>query len=194
MASRPARGAPVALLAATLLAAAVLLTDLASAFTSCGPMSHVAAASAETAAASAESAAEALRQLRRPIVVQAQVVPPDSRGSLRAHALGAALGLAAVAVSVGAPTAWAADLDNGEQIFLGNCAACHAGGNNAVQPDKKLKKEALTQYGMYDVERIKYQVTNGKNAMPAFGERLSPTDIEDAATYVMSQADKGWQS
>lgn len=36
-------------------------------------------------------------------------------------------------------------------------AACHAGGNNAVQPDKKLKKDALETYGMYDVERIKYQ-------------------------------------
>jgi len=57
---------------------------------------------------------------------------------------------------------------------------------------KKLKKEALTQYGMYDVEKIKTQVTNGKNAMPAFGEKLAPDDIEDVATYVLSQADKGW--
>ena len=26
-----------------------------------------------------------------------------------------------------------------------------------MQPDKKLKKDALETYGMYDVERIKYQ-------------------------------------
>ena len=45
---------------------------------------------------------------------------------------------------------------------------------------------------MYDVERIKYQVTNGKNAMPAFGERLGPDDIEDVANYVIDQANKGW--
>merc|ERR1711912_184702 len=77
-------------------------------------------------------------------------------------------------------------------IFGGNCAACHAGGNNSVQAEKKLKKEALTQYGMYDIEKIKTQVTNGKNAMPAFGEKLAPDDIEDVASYVLSQADKGW--
>jgi len=90
------------------------------------------------------------------------------------------------------PAAWAADTANGENVFLGNCAACHAGGNNAVQPDKKLKKEALVQYGMYDVDSIKYQVTNGKNAMPAFGDRLKQTDIDDVANYVIMQADKGW--
>jgi len=88
--------------------------------------------------------------------------------------------------------ALAADIENGQGIFLANCAACHAGGNNAVQPDKKLKKDALETYGMYDVERIKYQVTNGKNAMPAFGERLGPDDIEDVANYVIDQANKGW--
>merc|ERR1719375_3117947 len=76
-------------------------------------------------------------------------------------------------------------------LFGGNCAACHAGGNNAVVAEKKLKKEALTQFGMYDIEKIKTQVTNGKNAMPAFGEKLAPDDIEDVATYVLSQADKG---
>eukprot|EP00434_Breviolum_minutum_P005566 symbB.v1.2.004909.t1/scaffold263.1/size248082/10 len=91
-----------------------------------------------------------------------------------------------------APAAKAADIENGQGIFLANCAACHAGGNNAVQPDKKLKKDALETYGMYDVERIKYQVTNGKNAMPAFGERLGPDDIEDVANYVIDQANKGW--
>lgn len=36
------------------------------------------------------------------------------------------------------------------------------------------------------------KVTNGKNAMPAFGERLGPDDIEDVANYVIDQANKGW--
>eukprot|EP00929_Paragymnodinium_shiwhaense_P018517 TRINITY_DN12932_c0_g1_i1.p1 TRINITY_DN12932_c0_g1~~TRINITY_DN12932_c0_g1_i1.p1 ORF type:complete len:201 (+),score=33.24 TRINITY_DN12932_c0_g1_i1:63-605(+) len=103
--------------------------------------------------------------------------------------VGVALGLAA---AVGMMPASAANIENGQNIFEANCAACHSGGNNAVQPDKKLKKEALTQFGMYDVDKIKYQVTNGKNAMPAFGERLLPGDIEDVANYVLQQADKGW--
>ena len=32
------------------------------------------------------------------------------------------------------------------------------------------------------------QVTNGKNAMPAFGGRLDDADIADVAAYVIDQA------
>ena len=54
-------------------------------------------------------------------------------------AVGAALGLL-IAVATGRP-ALAADLENGEAIFNGNCTACHAGGNNSIVAEKKLKKE-----------------------------------------------------
>nr|YP_010338742.1 cytochrome c553 [Glaucosphaera vacuolata]UNJ18692.1 cytochrome c553 [Glaucosphaera vacuolata] len=84
------------------------------------------------------------------------------------------------------------DLDHGAQIFSANCSACHAGGNNVINPERTLKKEALEQYGMKSVEAITNQVTNGKNAMPAFGGRLSSSDIEDVANYVLSQTEKGW--
>merc|ERR1712216_1068879 len=110
----------------------------------------------------------------------------------RPLAIGAALGLFAAVIIGRAPAALAADLENGEAIFNGNCTACHAGGNNAIVPEKKLKKEALQTYGKYSVALIKTQVTNGNGAMPAFGEKLSPDDIEDVATYVLGQADKGW--
>merc|ERR1712094_111082 len=79
-----------------------------------------------------------------------------------------------------------------EAIFNGNCAACHAGGNNSVVAEKKLKKEALITYGKYSVALIIQQATNGNGAIPAFGDKLAPEDIEDVATYVLSQADKGW--
>ncbi|CAE7395760.1 petJ [Symbiodinium sp. CCMP2592] len=128
-------------------------------------------------------------------------------------ALGAALGL--LAAVVGSRPALAADLENGEAIFNGNCTACHAGGNNSIVAEKKLKlgvasdvghfvglnwrlpqgtckgkKEALVQYGKYDVQAIITQVTNGNGAMPAFGEKLGPDDIEDVANYVYNKADK----
>jgi cytochrome c6 len=45
---------------------------------------------------------------------------------------------------------------------------------------------------MYDLAKVKTQITNGKAAMPAFRGRLSEQQIEDVATYVLSQADKGW--
>ena len=35
-----------------------------------------------------------------------------------------------------APAAFAADMENGAQVFAGNCAACHAGGNNVIQNEK----------------------------------------------------------
>jgi cytochrome c6 len=88
--------------------------------------------------------------------------------------------------------AFAGDAASGGKIFSANCAACHAGGNNVIMANKTLKKEALAQYGMNSIEAITTQVTKGKNAMPAFGGRLSAAQIEDVATYVLSQSEKGW--
>lgn len=86
--------------------------------------------------------------------------------------------------------AGAADLDAGAQIFGGNCAACHAGGNNVIQNEKTLRKDALEQYleGGLKEESIIAQVTNGKNAMPAFGGRLDEDEISNVAAYVYDQA------
>ena len=61
-----------------------------------------------------------------------------------------------------------------------------------IIPEKTLKKDALEANGMNSVDKITYQVTNGKNAMPAFGGRLDDSDIEDVANYVLSQSEKGW--
>merc|ERR1712048_1146584 len=106
--------------------------------------------------------------------------------------LGMVVGFFAALVVGRAPAALAADVANGESVFAGNCAACHAGGNNTVAPDKKLKKEALQKYGKYEPAQIVAQVTKGNGAMPAFGEKLAPDDIQDVAAYVRAQADKGW--
>lgn len=86
----------------------------------------------------------------------------------------------------------AGDAANGAKIFSANCAACHAGGNNVINGAKTLKKDALAKYEMNSLEAIEYQVQNGKNAMPAFKGRLSDAQIEDVATYVLSQSEKGW--
>merc|ERR1719310_559882 len=121
-----------------------------------------------------------------------QMEVQEQSAAWRPLAIGAALGLFAAVVVGRAPAALAADIENGEAIFNGNCAVCHAGGNNNVVPEKKLKKEALQKYGKYSVALIQQQATNGNGAMPAFGDKLSPEDIEDVATYVLGQADKDW--
>ncbi len=89
--------------------------------------------------------------------------------------------------------ALAADAANGAKIFSANCAACHAGGKNLVQANKSLSKSDLEKYGMNSAEAIIAQVTNGKNAMPAFKARLKPEQIENVAAYVLEQADKSWK-
>ncbi len=91
-----------------------------------------------------------------------------------------------------ASPAQAADSAHGGQVFATNCAACHIGGGNVVNGAKTLKQADLEQYGMASIEAITNQVTNGKAAMPAFKGRLSAEDIADVATYVLSQAEKGW--
>jgi cytochrome c6 len=88
--------------------------------------------------------------------------------------------------------ALAGDVGNGSKIFSANCAACHAGGNNVVNGAKTLKQDALKQYDKYSVEAIVTQVTKGAGAMPAFASKLSAPEIEDVATYVLSQAESGW--
>ena len=52
----------------------------------------------------------------------------------------------------------------------------------------------VVQYltGGFNEKSVVYQVTNGKNAMPAFGGRLSDDDIANVATYVISTSEAGW--
>jgi cytochrome c6 len=84
-------------------------------------------------------------------------------------------------------------LADGATVFSANCASCHAGGKNLVNAAKSLKKADLVKYDLYSAEAIIAQVTNGKNAMPAFKGRLKSDQIADVAAYVLEQADKDWK-
>ncbi len=88
--------------------------------------------------------------------------------------------------------ALAGDIAKGATIFSANCASCHMGGRNVVNGAKTLQKEDLEKYDMYSLEKIITQINKGKAAMPSFLGRLDDTQIEDVATYVLSQAEKGW--
>ena len=65
-----------------------------------------------------------------------------------------------------------------------------------VNAQRTLKADALgsylENYASDHEAAIAYQVTNGKNAMPAFGGKLSEGDIADVAAYVEEMAGKGW--
>ncbi|OLP20025.1 cytochrome C6 [Leptolyngbya sp. 'hensonii'] len=88
--------------------------------------------------------------------------------------------------------ALAGDAASGAKVFSANCASCHAGGKNIVNPAKTLKKADLDQYGMNTAAAIVTQVTNGKGAMPSFKGRLTPEQMEDVAAYVLEQSSQGW--
>ena len=91
-----------------------------------------------------------------------------------------------------------AETSNGAKIFNANCTYCHIGGGNILIEEKTLKKQALSKYlENYDVDSqaaIIHQVQNGKNAMPAFKDKLTEAEIAEVAAYVFQQAEQGWQS
>ncbi len=87
----------------------------------------------------------------------------------------------------------AADTVSGEQIFTVHCAGCHINGSNIVRRGKNLKKQALKKYGMDSIEAVTSIVTNGKNNMSAYKDRLNEQQIKDVAAYVIEQAEKGWR-
>ena len=127
--------------------------------------------------------------LAAPAVAFAPQAQQAASVKLEAHKEVAAATLAAGALL--APfAAFAGDIESGETLFAGNCAACHAGGNNVIAAEKTLRKDALDKYlaGGRKESSVVTQVTNGKNAMPAFGGRLSDEEIGDVAAYVIDQA------
>lgn len=79
----------------------------------------------------------------------------------------------------------AKNFENGKEFFQHNCVGCHENGKNLIIPEKNLKKETLEANGMNNSFSILYQIRNGKNGMPAFGERLNEFEMEQITSYVL---------
>lgn len=88
----------------------------------------------------------------------------------------------------------ARNLETGEIIFKNNCNVCHVGGNNIIIPEKNLRGKTLEANGMNNLEAVVYQVTNGKNGMPAFGGRLNEIEIERVGFYVLNEFGKNTEN
>ena len=91
------------------------------------------------------------------------------------------------------PTALATNITNGAKIFNANCAGCHINGSNIIRRGKNLKMRALKRYHMDSLDAIASIVTNGKNNMSAYKERLTEPEIQDVAAYVLQQAQQNWR-
>ena len=79
------------------------------------------------------------------------------------------------------------------EVFSVNCAGCHINGSNIIRRGKNLKQKALKKYKMDSIANIANLVTNGKNIMPSYKDRLSEQQIIDVSAYVLSQAETDWK-
>ena len=87
----------------------------------------------------------------------------------------------------------AADTNNPAKLFEINCAGCHPHGGNIIRRGKNLKTRALHRNKLDSLEAIASLVTQGKNNMPAYQDRLTEKEIEDVSAYVLEQAEQGWR-
>ncbi len=97
-------------------------------------------------------------------------------------------------VSIPQPV-WADDLTASAQpaaLFEVHCAGCHLNGGNIIRRGKNLKLKALTQNKVDTVGAIATLITNGKNNMSAYRDKLSTSEIQALAKYVLAQAQNGW--
>ncbi|MGF1673737.1 MAG: cytochrome c6 PetJ [Rivularia sp. (in: cyanobacteria)] len=86
-----------------------------------------------------------------------------------------------------------ADTADGAKIFAANCAGCHINGGNIIRRGKNLQMKALKKYNMDSIEAISDIVTYGKNNMSAYKDRLSESEIQTVASYVLNQAENNWR-
>ncbi|MCT7972096.1 c-type cytochrome [Laspinema olomoucense] len=94
---------------------------------------------------------------------------------------------------VGIQPAMADNSGDGAKLFTVHCAGCHANGGNIIRRGKTLKLKALAKNHLDTQEAIAQLITQGKNPMPAYNDRLSVTEIEAVGAYVLEQAERGWK-
>jgi cytochrome c6 len=84
-------------------------------------------------------------------------------------------------------------VDDGASVFEAHCAGCHINGGNIVRRGKNLKLKTLQKNQMDSLEAIALIVSNGKNNMSAYKNRLSEQQIQAVAAYVLEQAKQDWK-
>jgi len=98
-----------------------------------------------------------------------------------------------LAFALRVPEAIAAETNHGAELFSVHCAGCHINGGNIIRRGKNLKKPALKKYGMDSIDAVTAIITNGKNNMSAYADRLTPQQIQEVAVYVLEQAETDWR-
>lgn len=100
--------------------------------------------------------------------------------------------IALTALFLFATPVWAAE-PNSEKLFEVQCAGCHVNGGNIVRRGKTLKLKALEKNGYSTTDAIANIITNGKGNMSAYKDRLSESEIQALAQYVLDRANQNWK-
>ena len=84
------------------------------------------------------------------------------------------------------PPAQAAEGSQGEEAFAKNCAVCHPGGKNSINPAKTLSKKALAANGIQGAADIVGKMRNPGPGMTQFDEKSIPDKTAKAiAEYIL---------
>ena len=86
----------------------------------------------------------------------------------------------------------ATEISTGATLFEVHCVGCHPKGGNILRRGKTLQAKALASNQVNTLELIESLVSNGKNNMTAFHDRLSPAEIEQVSQYVLDRAAQNW--
>jgi cytochrome c6 len=74
----------------------------------------------------------------------------------------------------------------GEEVFIKNCAVCHAGGGNSVNADKPLMRNALNANGIRTPADIVAKMRKPGPGMTQFDENAVPDRMAMAvAKYIL---------
>jgi cytochrome c6 len=79
--------------------------------------------------------------------------------------------------------------DAGPELFKTKCQGCHGPNGDASTPMAKNMK--VRELASADVQKqsdsdLKNEISKGKGKMPAFGSKLSDTQIDDLVKYIRS--------
>jgi cytochrome c6 len=76
-------------------------------------------------------------------------------------------------------------LPTGEELFLQNCAVCHRGGGNIINPEKTLHKEDRDEFGIKTPEDIIKLMRNPGPGMRTFDIHTVPDkEAKRIAEYI----------
>ena len=82
---------------------------------------------------------------------------------------------------------------NAKKLFVYHCATCHGEDGKGTKRGRELKSPNLTDadwQAKKNDDEILNSITNGKNKMPRWSEKLKPEEIQALARFVRKLAPK----